>query len=72
MAKSKEKKKDSCSRLPKSGGMGLALVLFVIGLFWLGKDMGWIATKISIWPVLLIVLSLYWILKAAIWKDCCW
>ena len=56
----------------KCHGVGLALILLVIGLFWLGKDMGWIDVKISIWPILLIVLALYWIVKA-VWgnNSCC-
>jgi len=49
-------------------GIGFALIVLVIGLYWLSKDMGWIQTDVSIWPILLIVLGTYWILKAVIFK----
>ena len=49
-------------------GLGFPLIVLVIGLFWLGKDMGWIKTNISFWAVLLIVLGVYWLLKAIMWK----
>ncbi len=51
-----------------SYGIGFALVVLVIGLYWLSKDMGWIQTDVSIWPILLIVLGTYWILKAIVFK----
>lgn len=44
-------------------GIGFALIILVIGLFWLGRDLGYINTNVSIWAVLFIVLGLYWLLK---------
>lgn len=35
-----------------------ALILILIGGFWLAQDMGWINTTISFWPILLIVVGI--------------
>ena len=50
----------------------VALILLVVGVFWLGKDMGWIDVEISVWPILLIVLSAYWIIKGLFFKNYNW
>ncbi len=47
----------------KGGGIGFALIVLIIGIIWLARDMGWIDTNVSLWPILLIVLGVYWILK---------
>jgi hypothetical protein len=51
-------------------GSGLALILLVIGLFWLAKDMGWITTNVSLWAILLIVLGAYWFISSMFKKTC--
>jgi len=49
-----------------SFGIGFALLVLVIGVYFFAKDMGWIEPEISIWPIILIVLGVYWIIKAVI------
>lgn len=43
-------------------GIGFPLVILLIGLYWLGRDLGWIETRISLWPIILIAIGLYWTL----------
>ena len=52
-------------------GFGFALIVLVVGLFWLLKDLGILVTHISIWPVLLITIGAYWLI-AAIIKNIFW
>ncbi len=51
-------------KFSRSHVSGLGLLVFVVGLFWLAKDLEWIPIKISIWPVLFIVFGLYWFIKS--------
>ncbi len=44
-------------------GIGFPLLLLVIGIYWLGSELGIWPVNISIWPVILILVSLYWIIK---------
>jgi len=46
--------------------IGFALLVLVIGMYFLAKDMGWIQPTISIWPIILIVLGTYWIIRAIV------
>ncbi|OGM02118.1 hypothetical protein A3K72_04050 [Candidatus Woesearchaeota archaeon RBG_13_36_6] len=46
---------------PQISLLGVFLVL--IGLFWLARDMGYIPKWIPIWPFLLILVGLYFILR---------
>ena len=48
-------------------GFTLPLVLLVIGVYFLGKDLGWFAGNVSFWPVLLVVIAGYWILKRLVY-----
>lgn len=45
-------------------GSGLALMIILIGLYWLAKDMGWIQPQISTWAVIFIVIGTYWLVKS--------
>ena len=67
---SKSRAESVKKRFSRSNISGLSLLILVVGLFWLAKDLGWINTKISIWPVLLIVFGLYWFIKPIAGK--CW
>lgn len=49
----------SCCR-----GSSIALLILLIGLYWLAKDMGWIQPQVSIWAIIFIVVGLYWFLKS--------
>ena len=66
MAKQKVYWESYCCR-----GSGFALIILVIGLYWLAKDLGWIETKVSIWAVLLIVIGAYWFLSSMIKRKIC-
>jgi hypothetical protein len=52
-------------------GFGFSVLIFTIGFVWLARDLGWIDSRISIWPLLLIAISLYWIISALI-KNIFW
>lgn len=45
-------------------GSTFALLILLIGLYWLAKDMGWIKPQISIWAIIFIVVGLYWFIKS--------
>jgi hypothetical protein len=48
--------------------IGLPLILLVIGIYWLGSDMKIWPVPFSIWPVLLIALASYWLIKGILYK----
>jgi hypothetical protein len=52
-------------------GFGFAVLLLTFGMIWLGRDLGWIPSRVSLWPILLIAISLYWIVAALI-KNIFW
>jgi hypothetical protein len=52
-------------------GFGFSLILLVLGLFWLLRDLNILPRSISIWPVLLITLGVYWVIAALI-KNIFW
>lgn len=47
-----------------SCGSTFALLILLIGLYWLAKDMGWIQPQISIWALIFIIVGGYWFLKS--------
>jgi len=47
-----------------TGGSSFALLILLIGLYWLAKDMGWIQPQVSIWAVIFIIVGAYWFLKS--------
>lgn len=47
-----------------TGGSSLALLILLIGLYWLAKDMGWIQPQISIWALIFIIVGAYWFIKS--------
>ncbi len=36
-------------------GLGFGLFLFIIGLIWLGNDLGWWKPALPLWPTILVV-----------------
>ena len=51
-------------------GIGFPLLLVLIGVYLLGRELGWFPTTISIWPFILIVIGSYWIILRLInWKK---
>lgn len=48
---------------------GLPLLVLVIGIYWLGNDLGFWPVPFSIWSILFIVFGAYWLIKAIIWKK---
>lgn len=47
-----------------TGGSTTALLILMIGLYWLAKDMGWIRPNISMWAIIFIIVGLYWFIKS--------
>ncbi|MBM3200154.1 hypothetical protein FJZ53_04395 [Candidatus Woesearchaeota archaeon] len=47
-----------------TGGSTLALLLFLIGLYWVARDLGLVEQKISIWALIFTVVGGYWFLKS--------
>lgn len=45
-------------------GSTFALLILLIGLYWLARDMGWIKPQVSIWAVIFIVVGTYWFMKS--------
>jgi len=43
----------------KAKKIGLGTTLLVIGLLWFAKDMGWLEIKVSMWPIMLILLGIW-------------
>lgn len=48
------------------GGKLLPLLLIVIGVFLLGRDLGWFRSGASIWSVVIILVGVFWLAK-----GCC-
>ncbi len=48
--------------------LGLPLLILVIGLYWLGKDLGFWPSPVSIWTILFIVFGTYWLIKAVFFR----
>lgn len=44
------------------GSIGFGLFLVLLGVYFIGKELGWFTSKISIWPVILIVFGAWMIL----------
>lgn len=44
--------------MKKSPSLGLGLVLVIIGIVWLGKDMGWIPASLPLLPIILIAVGI--------------
>ena len=42
----------------KQPTVGLGLILIIIGVVWLGKDMGWIPESIPLLPIIVIIVGL--------------
>ncbi len=47
-----------------TGGSSIALLILLVGLYWLAKDMGWIQPQVSIWAVIFIIVGAYWFIKS--------
>ena len=52
---------------PYISPLGVTLVL--IGLFWLARDLGYIAKWVPIWPFVVILIGMYLILRKP-WFEC--
>ena len=52
----------------KGPSLGFPLILLVVGIYWLGSELGVWPVSFSIWPVLLIALAGYWLIKGLIYK----
>jgi len=48
-----------CGECGKGGGYGFAIMLLIIGGFFLARDLGWIDLGISLWPIVLITFGVY-------------
>ena len=60
----KEKQKDSVhSFCCNSSGKGFAVFLILLGAFFIARDLDWIPTDVSIWPILLLGLGLYYLMR---------
>lgn len=44
-------------------GIGLPLLLITIGIWLVGRDLGWWKQSINLWGVLLVALGAYWLLQ---------
>ena len=42
---------------------GFGLIILIIGVLWLMKDLGWISSNISFWPIAFIVFGIYILAK---------
>ena len=49
-------------------GIGLPLLLILIGIWIIGKDLGWWESSINIWGVILVIMGAYWLLKAVLYN----
>jgi len=47
-----------------TGGSSIALLILLIGFYWLAKDMGWIRPEVSVWAIIFIIVGLYWFVKS--------
>lgn len=47
-----------------TGGSTIALLIFLIGSYWLAKDMGWIKPQVSIWAIIFLIVGFYWFVKS--------
>ena len=54
-------RRNICNSCKHQCGSSFAIVLVALGLYLLLQDLGFIATSISIWSVLLIVVGLYFL-----------
>lgn len=62
MAKSKSDKKEMCCCVP-GRFPAFAVILLLIGVFWLLKDLGILVVDIPFWPLTVIVVALSWIMN---------
>ncbi len=49
-------------------GIGFPLLLVLIGIWLIGRDLGWWHQAINIWGVILVTIGVYWLLKAVLYK----
>ncbi len=47
-----------------TGGSTFALLILLIGLYWLAKDMGWVKPQVSMWAIIFVIIGLYWFVKS--------
>jgi len=47
----------------RGGVSGFGTLLLVVGGFFLAQDLGWLATDVSFWPIFLMALGLYFIIR---------
>lgn len=41
------------------GGYGVAILFIILGAFFVSRDLGWISTEVSFWPVALLAFGIY-------------
>lgn len=58
------KKSDSRFCYFSLGNLGFGLFLIIIGVFLLGRELGWFSVKFSVWPVILIAFGIWMVLKS--------
>ena len=44
-------------------GLSFGLLVFMLGIFWLGSEIGWIP-EIPFWPLVLVIVGIWLIFKA--------
>jgi len=52
-----------CYNCNTRGRVGFGVLLLVVGGFFLARDLGWVSSDISFWPVVLVALGLYFIAR---------
>ncbi len=63
MAKKKRTMKKEVKK-PMQKGLGFPLLLIFLGIYFIGKDLGWWAMNgLSFWPVFIFVLGLFLLVK---------
>jgi len=65
MAKAKEHGWNWCC----CSSTGWGIFFLVVGLFWLARELGWIASTISLWPIVFIALGAYMLFRSR--KNTC-
>ncbi len=54
-----------CCCEARHGGLAFGTLLLVIGIYFLAQDQGWISSSLSFWPVVIISLGAYFIVRGS-------
>lgn len=49
-------------------GIGIPLLLVLIGVWLIGRDLGWWTQSVNLWGVILLVVGVYWLLQRILYK----